>query len=146
MNKFHSLLLFVLFSLASSAAMAAELEVVACKTDIGRGAQRAMLKLVVDDNFTLVAKTGPLGEALEVSTQVKVDAAEPVTEDFLAGFRRADNFRKTNIQAGRIKLTQHIFLQGNSDFHSDLYKLMDRKGNLLGWTASTIIISGCYAD
>lgn len=143
MNKIYLSLLTLALS---TAAHAAELEVASCNTDIGAGGQRATLKLVVDDTGRLVAKTGPFGGLLETSKDLKVDAVEPVSDEFLGAFARANQRRDTGIRPGDIRQVQHVFLSGNVDFHTDLFKLIGAGGRTLGWAASTIIISGCYAN
>jgi hypothetical protein len=57
----------------------------------------------------------------------------------------ANGYRETGIDPTQVKLFQNIFIDGNSQFEVNLWKLMDTEGKLLGWVGYGYReVIGCY--
>jgi hypothetical protein len=48
---------------------------------------------------------------------------------------QVNHYRDTGIDPAAVKGFQNVFVDGNGDWDLELWKLMDGKGNLLGWMA-----------
>lgn len=144
MNRIYLAFTISIFSLFSLGASAAELEIVSCNLDLNHGQFTGQLKLTVDDSGKLVGWSGEMNAPLERSDDVKVYAVEPVASDLAQVLADVNQNRATGIDPAQVTHIQRIFIRGNSDFHSDLYKVFDANGKFLGWLASAIGMSGCY--
>jgi hypothetical protein len=149
MKTLYVVALLINFSLAMATAKATEkpTQIVLCQTESVFGVGGSIELTQSHDGQFSVNWTDSTGKVTTYNNVVKNQDAE-VTEQmgFSETLAEINHLHDTGIDYTKIKYFRTYFLEGNDDFHSNMFEFFDAQKKSLGWITFLFNVgpSGCY--